>query len=104
VGQTSRVAHLFVTLAQISTHDVPACVLIEPPQDRNPAAFEDRPDYPKGSLVIRAKPSWSAQEDDLVTQFSMMGFNQVARHPISPALSVHKTFSGPTPRAEPSPD
>jgi hypothetical protein len=67
----------FVTLAQLSLQHVPACVLIEPPQDRVPAAFEDHPDYPNGSLVIRAKPSWATQEDTLVTQFRMMGFGRV---------------------------
>lgn len=67
----------FVTLTQISTQHVPGCVLIEPPQDRVPAEFEDHPDYPKGSIVISAKPSWSMQEDNLVTQFRRMGFNHV---------------------------
>jgi hypothetical protein len=75
----------FVTLAQTSTQHVPACVLIEPPQDREPAAFEEHPEYPNGSVIIRAKPLWSTQEDDLVTQFRTIGFHQVIHGKALPA-------------------
>ena len=63
-----------VTLAEIPTSTIPRCVLIEDPTDSAPNTYEKQPQCPNGSVVIRAKPSWS---DKLVFQFRVMGFHQV---------------------------
>jgi hypothetical protein len=66
----------FVTLAQTSIRNISQCELVEDPRDSDPGAFEDKLDYPNGSVVIRAKLTWIRQEDDLVNCFSQMGFHQ----------------------------
>jgi hypothetical protein len=67
------------------------CEIIDDEKDGNPLRFEEKPDYPIGSVIVRTKPSWGGDpSSNMEWRFGQTEFHHVVHGKSLPEHGDHE--------------